>query len=146
MKKHEILCRSELGKALIDGTSITNIQGVSPSSGYLVLRRDAFEPVRVPLYDGSFFLSELEPKALDAIEVSNSFRLRWLEAYRHIRDVIVNMRYYIVTNVSDDSIELSIAEKFTDDKTALQFAYANFNTTVFDIANSKFIKANEPEK
>lgn len=146
MKQHEILCRSELGKALIDGASITNIQGVSPSSGYLVLRRDSFQPVRIPLYDGSFFLDPLEPQASDAVEVANAFRLRWLEAYRHVRDVMINMRYYIVSSVVDDSIEIFIAEKFTDDDTAFKFAYSNYNNVVFDITNNKFLSVNESEK
>jgi hypothetical protein len=146
MKQHEILCRSEFGKALIDGASITNIQGVSPTSGYLVLRRDAFQPIRIPLYDGSFFLDPLEQQASYTVDVANCFRFSWLEAYRHIRDVLINMRYYIVSSVVDDSIEISIAEKFTDDDTAIKFANANYNNMVFDIANNKFIQVNEPQE
>lgn len=139
MKEHEKICRFELGACLIDKHTACNVRGVRTSTGYLVVHKDAFRPIRFPIIEPKSFDIFNDTDHVSSSELAHSFKLSWMEGYRTIRDKLFGMNYYILCCLDEEYLSFYVTERFVDKDKAMSLSGTRSLSSVFDLAESRFI-------
>lgn len=139
MKEHEKICRFELGACLMDKSTACNVRGVRTSTGYLVVVKDAFKPIKFPVIEPKSFDIFQDTDNISASDLSHMFSISWMDAYRTIRDNLFGMNYYVLANLDEEYMSLYVTERFVDKEKARAVADTRSMCSLFDLSQSRFI-------